>query len=168
MCAHLGMVLGLARVVGMESGARAGDRKGAGDGAEDLQIDVVGVDFISVSISVRASEGSLPGGGVVRSRIVTFFLVFFGHVTFRGEGLPAFGVLMARLREWDSSSSLASWSVVLDLFLSCWHSSITLASSSASNLAMLAFASSWSAFCFVARYVSASVVRWAFSSTVLV
>jgi hypothetical protein len=48
--AHRGMSLGLATVVVTVSGAPIG--RGAGDGAEDRQIGVVGVDSASVSMSV--------------------------------------------------------------------------------------------------------------------
>ena len=116
--AHLGIESGSATFVGTVSRALVGT--GAGDGADDRQIGVVGMESASVSISVGASETSLPGGGVVRSRTVTFFfLVLFGRVTFSGEGLAAFGVRIARLSERDSPSSLASWMAVLHLFLSC-------------------------------------------------
>ena len=112
--AHLGIVSGLARVVGMESGAGVGVRTGAGEGAEDLQMGVVRVESVSISISVGVLRGSFLGEGVVRSRIVSFFFFsFFGLVIFRGEGLLAFGVQMTKLRVWDASSSLASWIVAL-------------------------------------------------------
>lgn len=69
--AHLGMVLGSTSPVDTVSGAWEG--RGAGEGAEDLQIGVVGVELASVSMSVGVSGASLPGGGIVRSSVVTFF-----------------------------------------------------------------------------------------------
>jgi hypothetical protein len=55
---------------------------GAGEGADDQQMGIVGVESVSISISEGAS-----GGGVVRSRtLVTFFfpLFFFGFLMLRG------------------------------------------------------------------------------------
>ena len=103
---------------------------GAGDGAEDLQIGVVGVESASVSMSVGGSSTSLPGGGAMRSRIVTLFFFLFGLEILRGEGFVAFGVQTAKLRVQDSSSSMAIWIVVFDRFLRCWISSTVLMSSS--------------------------------------
>ena len=105
--AHLGMVSGSASLVDTISGAWVVGR-GVRDGAEDLQIGVVGVESVSVSMSVGASGVLLLGGGVMRSRIVTFFFLFLGLDMLRGEGLVAFGVWMARLSIWESSSSFMS------------------------------------------------------------
>ena len=49
----------------VETVSGACEGRGAGDGAVDLQIGVVGVESASVSMSVRASGASLLGGGVV-------------------------------------------------------------------------------------------------------
>ena len=97
------MVSGLAVSIGTVSGAEG---KGAGDRAEEWQMGVVGVESASVSMSVWASEASLPGGGVVRSRIVTFFFFLLGFEMLRGEGFAALGVRIARLSSREASSSL--------------------------------------------------------------
>ena len=131
--AHFGIDSGFTTSTGTVNGAC---RKGLGDGAVDLQIGVVGVEprSASVSMSEEGAEASSPGGGVVRSRMVTFFFLRFGLVRLRGEGLAALGVRIARLRVLDSSSSsLVCWSVVLDEFFSCWSSSAVFASRLAWN-----------------------------------
>ena len=84
---------------------------GAGEGADDQQTGVVGVESVSVSISEAAS-----GGGVVRSKMfVTFFLplFFFGFLRLRGDGLDGFAVRIASMRECESASSFAAWRVAL-------------------------------------------------------
>lgn len=122
-------MLGFATVVGTEIGAGDGVGTlagggvgvtfvrsmvgiwGVGEGAVERQIGVMGVESVSVSIS----EG-MSGGGVVRLRtLVAFFfpLVFLGFLMFSGEGLAVFGVWIARVREWESLSSLAAWSDAL-------------------------------------------------------
>ena len=56
------------------------------------------------------------GGGVVRSRMLMAFFfpfIFLGFFMFSGEGLTVFSVRIARVREWDSASSLAAWSEAL-------------------------------------------------------
>ena len=96
------MVSGLAMPVETVAGACG---KGPGDRAVDLQIGVVGVESVSIPMSVDGVEASLPGGGIVRSRIVTFFFFRFSFDMLRGDSLVAFGVWTARLSVLDSSSS---------------------------------------------------------------
>ena len=122
--AQWGIVSGLAVSIRTDSGAEgkgvgAGARKGVGEGAEERQTGVVGVESVSVSMSVGVSTASLPGGGVVRSRMVTFFLRFLGLEMWRGDGLAALGVRTARLRLRAVSSSFAIWMAVLALFFNC-------------------------------------------------
>ena len=100
------MVSGLASVVGTESGARVVVRSiigiwGAGEGALDRQIGVVGVESVLVSIS-EIDLLLAPGGGegVVRSRVFeTFFFPFLGFLMLRGEGFATLGVRITSLRE---------------------------------------------------------------------
>ena len=111
--AQWGMVSGLVVSIGTDSGAEG---KGVGDGADEWQTGVVGVESASISISVWASDASLPGGGIVRSRIVTFFFFFLGFEILRGKGFAALGVRMARLSSREASLSLTVWMAAFDLF----------------------------------------------------
>ena len=83
-------------IIGIVEGGGAG----IGEGAVEWHIGVVGFKSVLVSMSEFMSICSWPGGGgVVRSRIVTFFfLVFLDFLILRGEGLAAFGVHTTRLR----------------------------------------------------------------------
>ena len=88
------MVVGTISGAVVGTGAGRGVGTGAGEGADDRQMGVVGVESASVSMSVCASEFSLLGDGVIRSRIVIFFFFFFGFEMFKGDGFAPLGVRM--------------------------------------------------------------------------
>ena len=136
------MELGSATSVFTVSGAMVG--RGAGDGVDDRQTGVVGVESVSVSISVSPEDGiSLLGGGVVRSKMADFFFfVFLGRVIDRGEGLAAFSMRTARVNEWDSASSLTACRDAFAWFLSWVMSSASLSSSLALRSVMVCSACS--------------------------
>lgn len=165
--AHLGIESGSAMFVGTISGTVVG--MGAGEGANNRQIGVVGVESASISMSVNVLEASLPGGGVVRLRTLTFFfLVLLGRAMLSEEGFIALGVWMVRFNGRALLSFRASWMVVLCLFLSYWRLSAALALNSASKVVSLALVSSSSACFLMVRYASASLLSLASSSAVLV